>query len=219
LYGRLACLWHDAGMNIYDKLLLSPLTDIVCSLPMITRNRLKVTPFAEGVVLEPGIGSGLNLAHYDAGAVKQVIGVDPQGDLLKLARERAAGASVPVEFVEQSAESLPLEDNSVDTVLLTYTGCSIPDVAAALGEFRRVLKPSGRLLFCEHGRSHEHRVARFQDAANHVWQPLAGGCHLNRDIEALLKEAGFEVEKCDRFYAMPRPKFISYHYVGSARAR
>ena len=204
-------------MSIYDKLLLSPLTDTVCSLGMIRENRMKVTPFAEGVVLEPGIGSGLNLAHYDREAVKKVIGVDPQEDLLNLARRRAAQADIDVEFLGQSAEALPLEDNSVDTVLLTYTGCSIPDVAAALGEFRRVLKPSGRLLFCEHGRSHEHRVARFQDVANKLWQPLAGGCHLNRDIEALLKAAGFGMEKCERFYAMPRPKFISYHYIGAAR--
>ena len=203
--------------HAYDRLLLSPLTDIVCSLPMISENRRKVTPFAEGVVLEPGIGSGLNLAHYDPNAVKRVIGVDPQENLLRLARRRAGEARVPVEFLAQSAESLPLEDNSVDTVLLTYTGCSIPDVAAALGEFRRVLKPSGRLLFCEHGRSHEPRVARFQDAANRIWRPLAGGCHLNRDIEALLKQAGFAMETCERFYAMPRPKFISYHYTGSAR--
>ena len=203
-------------MKIHDKL-LSPLTDMVCSLPVITANRRKVTPFAEGVVLEPGMGSGLNLAHYDRDAVKAVIGIDPQEDLLRLARGRAAQAAFPVEFLVRSAEDLPLEDDSVDTVLLTYTGCSIPDVARALGEFRRVLKPSGRLLFCEHGRSHEHRVARFQDLANSVWRPLAGGCHLNRDIASLLEQAGFGLERCERFYAMPRPKFISYHYVGSAR--
>ncbi len=203
-------------MKIHDKLLAS-LTDMVCSLPVITANRRKVTPFAEGVVVEPGMGSGLNLAHYDKDAVKAVIGVDPQEDLLKMARRRAAQAAVPVEFLARSAEELPLESGSIDTVLLTYTGCSIPDVARALDEFRRVLKPSGRLLFCEHGRSHEPRVARFQDMANSLWRPLAGGCHLNRDIASLLQGAGFRMERCERFYAMARPKFISYHYVGSAR--
>ncbi len=203
-------------MKIHDKL-LSPLTDMVCSLPAITANRRKVTPFAEGVVLEPGIGSGLNLAHYDAAAVRRIIGIDPNERLLELARRRAAQSGVPVEFVVQTAEELPLESASVDTVLLTYTGCSIPDVGRALEEFRRVLKPSGRLLFCEHGRSHEPRVARFQDMANSVWRPLAGGCHLNRDIASLLERAGFRLERCERFYAMPRPKFLAYHYVGSAR--
>ncbi len=208
---------YDKGMkNIYEKLLLAPLTDIVCSLPVLSRNRQKVIPGAEGVVLEPGIGSGLNLQYYDPQRVRHVIGVDPSGELLRLARTRAGEVPFPVEFLERSAEELSMEDASVDTVVLTFTGCSIPDVAQALAEFRRVLKPGGRLLFCEHGRSHEHRVARFQDLANPVWRSLAGGCHLNRDIEQLLREAGFNVERCDRFYAMPRPRFISYMYVGSA---
>ncbi len=206
-------------MSIYDKLLLSPLTDIVCGLPAITANRRMVAPLAEGVVLEPGIGSGRNMAHYDKDKVRHVIGVDPSPELLKLARRRIGEAGVSAELIEHTAEELPLEDNSVDTVLLTYTGCSIPDVARALGEFRRVLKPSGRLLFCEHGRSHEHRVARFQDMLNPAWRSLAGGCHLNRDTRRLLEEAGFEVEQCRNFYSPPRPRFISYHYLGSARPR
>ena len=208
-----------APFPFYDRMILSPLTDLVCSLGPITENRRKVAPLAEGVVLEPGIGSGLNLAHYDPEKVKHVIGVDPNRELLKLARRRVSKAPVSVEMLEQSAETLPLEDNSVDTVLLTYTGCSIPDVARALGEFRRVLKPAGRLLFCEHGRSHEERVARFQDAVNPWWRPLAGGCNVNRDVESLLTEAGFDMEKLERFYAMPRPKFLAYHYLGAARAR
>ena len=205
--------------SIYEKLLLAPLTDIVCSLPVLSRNRRKVVPHAEGVILEPGIGSGLNLRHYNPQRVRRVIGVDPSENLVRLARERAKEVPFPVEIAERSAEELPLENASVDTVVLTFTGCSIPDVSQALSEFRRVLKPGGRLLFCEHGRSHEHRVARFQDLANPVWRSLAGGCHLNRDIERLLQEAGFDVERCERFYAMPRPRFISYMYVGSAVSR
>jgi len=205
--------------NIYEKLLLAPLTDVVCSLPVLSRNRRKIVPHAEGVVLEPGIGSGLNLRHYDPSRVRRVVGVDPSGDLVRLARERAKGVPFPVEIMERSAEELPMENASVDTVVLTFTGCSIPDVERALAEFRRVLKPGGRLVFCEHGKSHEHRVARFQDLVNPVWRSLAGGCHLNRDIEHLLRESGFGVDRCDRFYAMPRPKFISYLYVGSATPR
>ncbi len=205
--------------NIYEKLLLAPLTDVVCSLPVLSRNRRKIVPYAEGVVLEPGIGSGLNLQHYDPQRIRQVIGVDPSRDLVRLARKRAREASFPVEIMERTAEDLPMENASVDTVVLTFTGCSIPDVEQALSEFRRVLKPGGRLIFCEHGKSHEQRVARFQDLVNPFWRPLAGGCHLNRDIEQLLKDSGFGVEQCDRFYAMSRPKFISYLYVGSAVPR
>ena len=203
----------------YDKWLLTPLTDHVCGMEPIMRRRAEVVPQAEGMVLEPGIGSGRNLGLYDPAKVKRVIGVDPGAEMVRLARKRAARAAVPVDILEQSAEALPLENDSVDTVLLTYTGCTIPDIARALAEFRRVLKPSGRLLLCEHGRSHEHRVARFQDVVNPIWTRLAGGCNVNRDMERLLREAGFAVERMQRFYALPRPKFVSYHYVGAARVR
>ncbi len=206
-------------MKIYDRLVMAPLTDVVCSLPAADRARRLVTPFAEGVVLEPGIGSGLNLAHYDRGAVRRIIGLDPRKDLLRLARRRAAGAELDVEFIAAPAEEVPLEDRSVDTVLLTYTACSIAGIGQALKEFRRVLKPSGRLLFCEHGRAPEPRTARFQDALNPLWRRLAGGCNLNREIAPLLEEAGFSIERVESFYAMPRPKFLAYHYVGAARRR
>ena len=206
-------------MEIHEKLFLAPLTDLVCSLPPVRANRQRIVPRAEGVVLEPGMGSGLNLPFYDPGRVRHVIGVDPSAALLEKAKARARDAAVDVEFLGISAEELPLEDASVDTVVLTYTGCSIPDIGRALGEFRRVLKPSGRLLFCEHGRSHEPRVARLQDMATPLWRGLAGGCHLNRDIEGLLTESGFDVIACERFYAMPRPKVLAYHYLGAARPK
>ncbi len=199
--------------------MLRPVLDHVCALPPVQKNRQRVVPEAEGVVLEPGIGTGLNLAFHDPGKVKRVIGVDPAEHLLKLARKRAARAPVEVELLAQSAEALPLEDDSVDTVLLTYTGCSIPDIDAALREFRRVLKPSGRLLVCEHGRAQEPRVARFQDMVNPIWRPLAGGCNVNRDIARKLEEAGFAIERMENFYALPRPKFLVWHYLGSARPR
>ena len=206
-----------ARTSLYDRMLLSPLTDIVCGLPPIARLRERIVPQAEGVVLEPGMGSGLNLAHYDPERVKQVIGVDPNEKLLALARKRARDADVPVEILAQSAEALPLENESVDTVVLTYTGCSIPDIRSALAEFFRVLKPGGRLLLCEHGRAEEPRVQRLQDWLTPAWRQLAGGCHLNRDLPALLKDAGFAEESIERFYALPRPKVLAWHYLGSVR--
>ncbi len=199
--------------------LMRPALDHVCALGPVMRQRQRLVPQAEGVVLEPGVGTGLNLSLYDAACVKHVIGIDPAAPFLDLARQRAETAPVSVELVEGTAEALPLEDGSVDTVLLTYTGCSIPDLEAALAEFRRVLKPSGRLLLCEHGRAAEPRVARTQDLLNPLWRPLAGGCNLNRDIAERLKDAGFDIEHMENFYLLPRPKSLTWHYFGSARPR
>ncbi len=202
--------------RLYDWL-LRPALDHACSLGPVMENRARLVPQAEGVVLEPGIGTGLNLPFYDPEKVKAVIGVDPSDAFLRLAKERAQEAKMPVEITQGTAERLPLEDNSVDTVLLTYTGCSIPDIDSALSEFRRVLKPSGRLLLCEHGRAPEPRVRLVQDMLNPVWKPLAGGCNLNRDIAKKLEEAGFSIERMENFYLLPRPKFATWHYFGSAR--
>ena len=199
--------------------LMRPALDHVCALGPVMRQRRRLLPRAEGVVLEPGVGTGLNLPLYDASRVRHVIGIDPAAPFLDLARQRAEAAPVSVELVRGTAEALPLEDDSVDTVLLTYTGCSIPDLDAALAEFRRVLKPTGRLLLCEHGRAAEPRVARFQDMLNPLWRPLAGGCNLNRDIAAKLREHGFAIEHMENFYLLPRPKSVAWHYFGAARPR
>ncbi len=179
--------------------------------------RARLVPQAEGVVLEPGIGTGLNLSLFDPGKVKTVIGIDPSETFLHVARERAQDAPVPVELTQGTAERLPLEDNSVDTVLLTYTGCTIPALASALAEFRRVLKPSGRLLLCEHGRAPELLVRGMQTVLNPFWKLFAGGCNLNRDIARELEKAGFSIEHMENFYLMPRPKFATWHYFGAAR--
>ena len=199
--------------------LMRPALDHVCTLGPIMRQRARLLPQAQGVVLEPGVGTGLNLPLYNRDRVRAVIGIDPSAPFLKLAKERAPRAPVPVELLRGTAERLPLEDNSIDTVVLTYTGCSIPDLDAALAEFRRVLKPSGRLLLCEHGRAREPRVRKMQDLLNPLWRPLAGGCNLNRDIADRLHKAGFAIERMENFYLLPRPKFIGWHYFGTARPR
>ena len=202
----------------YDWL-MRPALEHVCALGPVMEQRLRLLPQAEGVVLEPGVGTGLNLPLYDPGKARAVIGIDPSAPYLEMAKKRAAQAPVPVDLVRGTAEKLPLEDNSVDTVLLTYTGCSIPDLDAALAEFRRVLKPAGRVLLCEHGRAKEPRVQKVQDLLNPVWRPLAGGCNLNRNIAERLQEAGFAIEHMENFYMLPRPKFLSWLYFGAARPR
>jgi ubiquinone/menaquinone biosynthesis C-methylase UbiE len=172
---------------------------------------------AAGRVLEIGIGSGLNLPFYGS-EVQEVVGLEPSGKLLRMARKTAPRNSMPVEFIEGTAEAIPVEDNRIDTVVTTWTMCSIPDIARALNEMRRVLKPSGRLLFVEHGLAPESRVRWWQDHLTPAWKHLSGGCHLNRAIEELVRNAGFQIERLDTGY-MRGPKPMTFMYEGSARPR
>lgn len=200
----------------FDKFVLPRLIEWACSTGSIGEQRQIVVPKAKGTVLEVGIGSGLNLPFYDRTTVKNIIGIDPGEGILKLGEERFDKMDIPLEVLTESAEDIPLENNSVDTVLLTWAGCSIPDIRTALTEMRRVLKPNGQLVFCEHGRSNEPRIARQQDWLNKVWPYFAGGCNVNRDFEALIKEAGFNISELEKFYAMKSPKTVTFHYRGTA---
>jgi ubiquinone/menaquinone biosynthesis C-methylase UbiE len=179
--------------------------------------RSRVVPAAEGRVLEIGVGSGLNLPFYSA-KVRHVIGLDPSPKLLSMARQAARPAMAPAEFVEGSAEAIPLEDRSVDTVVTTWTLCSIPDAPRSLREMRRVLKPGGRLLFVEHGRAPDASVGWWQDHLNPAWKRIGGGCHLNRAIKTLIEGAGFQFERIETGY-MRGPRPMSFMYEGSARPR
>ncbi len=199
----------------YERHLLPYLIDIACGMAPIRRQRLLVIPRAHGRVLEVGIGTGLNVPLYDRTRVTTLVGVDPALRWHRLARRRIEAAGLDVQLMGLSAETLPAPDASFDTVVSTYTLCTIPDVAAALREMRRVLRPGGRLLFAEHGLAPDAGVAAWQRRLNPLWSPLAGGCRLDRDIPALLREAGFEVDVQSRYLSGPR--FVSYHYWGEAR--
>lgn len=199
----------------YERHLLPYLIDVACGMAPIRRQRLLVIPRAHGRVLEVGIGTGLNVPLYDRTRVTTLVGVDPALRWHRLARRRIEAAGLDVQLMGLSAETLPAPDASFDTVVSTYTLCTIPDVAAALREMRRVLKPGGRLLFAEHGLAPDAGVAAWQRRLNPLWSPLAGGCRLDRDIPALLREAGFEVDVQSRYLSGPR--FVSYHYWGEAR--
>ena len=179
--------------------------------------RNRVVPAAEGRVLEIGIGSGLNLPFYSSNA-RQVIGLDPSPKLLAMARRASRSASRSVEFIKGSAEKIPLEDASADTVVTTWTLCSIPAVLDALHEMRRVLRPTGRLLFVEHGQAPDPNVRWWQDRLTPLWKRLGGGCHLNRAIGTLIEEAGFQFDRLETDY-MPGPKVLTFIYEGSARQR
>lgn len=204
-------------MGWYGKHVLPKLIDLACGLKPFRRQREKVVPRARGRVLEVGLGSGLNLPHYDPARVSAVWGLDPSAELLAMAAKAAQAAPFPVGLLNASAESIPLPAASVDTIVVTYALCTIPQVDDALAEMRRVLVRQGTLLFCEHGAAPQPEVRRWQDALTPFWKRVAGGCHLNRDIPALIARAGFRIEALHMMY-LPGWRPGTFNYWGSATA-
>jgi len=202
-------------VSFYQRHILPRLLHMVMQQEAMVPFRRRVISAAEGRVLEVGIGSGLNLPLYGP-SVRSVIGLDPSPELLRMARDRAATAPVPVELLEGSAETVPLDDASIDTVVTTWTLCTIPDAPRALSELRRVLRPGGALLFVEHGRAPEPGVARWQDRLDPMWRRLAGGCHLNRKIDDLISGAGFRIDALTTA-RLPGPRTHTFLYEGRAR--
>lgn len=201
-------------MGLYDDRILPWLVDRVMANEDLLEYRTRVVGAAHGRVLEIGIGSGLNLPFYGPD-VTGVLGIEPSQSLIDKAAQRASGSRRPVSFLHASAEEIPLEAGSVDTVVTTWTLCSIPDIAGALREMRRVLKPGGELLFAEHGQAPDRWVARWQDWLTPGWKPIAGGCHLNRPIGSLIREAGFRTTDLQTGYA-PGPRPFTFMYEGRA---
>ncbi len=204
-------------MGFYADVILPQLCNLAMSNRRLVPYRERVVAAAHGRVLEIGIGSGLNLPFYGAAGCV-VLGLEPAPRLIGMAREAAQGASIPVAFIEGSAEAIPLDPHSVDCVVITWTLCTIPDAAVALGEMRRVLRPLGQLLFVEHGLSPDAGVRRWQDRLTPPWKFIAGGCHLNRPIRTMIESAGFRCDRIETGY-MPGPKPMAYLYEGRASSR
>ena len=183
--------------------------------PTFTEYRSRLLSAAEGCVLEIGVGSGLNLPFYGK-SVRHVIGLEPSPKLLSMARRKGNAICQSIDFLEASAEAIPLENKSIDTVVTTWTLCSIPDVIGALNEMRRVLRPEGRFLFVEHGLSPDPSVRRWQDRLTPLWKRIGGGCHLNRPIAQLIEETGFRLERVATGY-MKGPRPMTFMYEGAAR--
>jgi len=204
-------------MGLYDRYILPPLINLACSSKPNMKQREKVVPLAEGEVLEIGMGSGLNLPFYDTRKVRKLWGLEPSEGMRKLARKKLLGSELEVEMIDLPGEEIPLDANSVDTVVVTYTLCTIPDPQRALRGAQRVLRPGGKLLFCEHGVAPDEDVRRWQDRLNPIWRRFSGGCDINRDIPALLESSSFRIVVDERMY-IPGVKIASYNYWGRAVA-
>jgi len=202
-------------LGLYSRFVLPRIIQFACGLKPHMRQRAKIVPSAAGRVLEIGIGSGLNLPFYDAGKVSHLWGLDPSPDIWALASDQVRKVEIPVEYLPASAESIPLDAVSVDTIVVTYSLCSIPDVAAAMAEMRRVLRPGGRVLFAEHGLAPDPDVRKWQDRVTPLWKKVGGGCHLNRDIPGLLRAGGFRIAELETMY-LPGWRPATFNYWGAA---
>jgi ubiquinone/menaquinone biosynthesis C-methylase UbiE len=205
-------------MSFYERHVLPALIHCACGARPVARQRKKVVPQARGCVLEVGVGSGLNFPFYDPAKVSKVYGLEPSPEMMQRARRAARSLRFEVEFIGLPGEQIPLEDASVDTVLVTYALCTIPGTAAALRQMRRVLRPGGELIFCEHGAAPEASVRRWQDRLNPLWRRIGGGCNLNRAIPALIEAGGFEIRSLDTMY-LPGWRPATFNYWGTAVAR
>lgn len=202
-------------MGFYAKYVLPKAAHFLCSAKPVRRQREKVVPLAAGRVLEVGVGSGLNLPFYAAGQVQHLWGLDPSKASWALAQQAVTQVQFDVEFIKATAEEIPLDDGSADTVLVTYTLCSIAEILPALGEMRRVLKRDGQLIFCEHGAAPDEAVRRWQNRLNPIWKRVSGGCNLNLPVPSLLKQAGFKIRRMDTMY-IPGWKPACFNYWGTA---
>jgi ubiquinone/menaquinone biosynthesis C-methylase UbiE len=202
-------------LSFYHHFIFPRVLDLAMSSRLLRKPRDRTLAPARGRILEIGFGTGRNLRHYPP-TVKRIEAIDPDLDLDRLSMPRIARAAIEVDFHHLDAAHLPFEEARFDTVVSTFTLCSIPDVVHALGEVRRVLKPGGQFLFLEHGRSPDPAVASWQDRLNPAWMPLAGGCHLNRPMRALVEDAGLVLGGLQNYYLKRAPRFVGYMTEGVA---
>ena len=203
-------------MSLYDKYVLPKFLNCACGSNPVARQRQKVAPLVEGKVLEIGIGSGLNLPFYDKSKIDELWGLDPSEELSDMARKVADSENIEVNFISSGAEEIPLPDKYFDSVLITYTMCTIPEVARANREIKRVLKTGGKLIFCEHGEAPDENIRKWQKRINPFWGKLAGGCNIDRKIPKLIQNSGFEIVELEEMYLPKTPKIAGYNYWGYA---
>jgi ubiquinone/menaquinone biosynthesis C-methylase UbiE len=203
-------------MSLYEKYVLPKFLNCACGSKPVSYQRKKVVPLAEGKVLEIGIGSGLNLPFYDKTKIDEIWGLDPSEELSVMAKQVANEESMEVKFISSGAEDIPLPDNYFDSVLVTYTMCTIPEVQRANQEIRRVLKDNGKMIFCEHGEAPDQNIRKWQNRINPLWGKLAGGCNINRKIPSIIQESGFDIIEMEEMYLPNTPRIAGYNYWGYA---
>jgi ubiquinone/menaquinone biosynthesis C-methylase UbiE len=202
--------------GLYERYVVPWLISCACGASPIAHQRAKVVPAARGRVLELGMGNGLNLPFYDPGKVESLAAVEPSEGMRRRAADAVAGSAIPVEVLEGRGEALPFDAGAFDTVVCTFTLCSVQDPQACLNEARRVLKPGGQLLFCEHGLAPDADVVKWQRRIEPVWKRLAGGCHLTRPIAGAIERAGFRLERCETMYLPGTPRWAGWNEWGAA---
>ena len=200
----------------YEKYLLPKLLDCCCSTKPINYQRKKIVPNASGNILEIGIGSGLNLPFYEKSKINNLYGIDPSSELCNMAKKTASDNEIDVNLLINGAEEIELPKDSIDTVVMTYTLCTIPNPMDALKEIKRVMKNDAKMLFCEHGTAPDKNITKWQNRINPIWGKLFGGCNINRDIPNILKENGFKINTLDQMYLPSTPKIVGYNYWGEA---
>lgn len=203
-------------MNLYDKYMLPKVVNWACRQNPSMRQREKIIPLATGNILEIGVGSGLNLPIYHTKNVKHLTAIDPSLEMWKKNKVNLEKLPFDTEFIQAFSEDIPLDNNSFDTVVITYALCTIVDTQKALEEIKRVLKPNGKLLFCEHGKAPDKVVEKWQNRINPIWKRIGGGCNLNKDIPLIIKENGFDLKQLDSMY-IPGWKPASFNYWGTAK--
>jgi ubiquinone/menaquinone biosynthesis C-methylase UbiE len=208
---------QEVIMSLYEKYVLPSLINVACSTKPVIYQRKKVVPLAQGRILEVGMGSGLNIDYYDPEKVELVWGLEPSEGMRSKAADKIDKAPFEVRLLDLPGEEIPLEDNCVDTVLLTYTLCTIQAWQQAMEQMRRVLKPNGQLIFCEHGEAPDENIRKWQARINPYWKKIAGGCNLNRPIPDCLTQSGFKIESLDSMYLPSTPKIMGYNYWGVSK--
>ena len=205
-------------MSYYEKRILPKLVNFACGLGPMMKQRKKVVPLAKGNVLEIGIGSGLNLSFYQKDQVKSLVGIDPSKETWELNEALTEDLGFDFEYIQTGAEDMPIDNQSMDTIVITYTLCTIPDTIASLEEIKRVLKPNGQILFVEHGKAPDQAVLKWQNRINPIWKKIGGGCNLNRDIPEMFDANGFKINDLQTMY-LPGWKPASFNYWGTANLR
>tara|TARA_X000001036_G_scaffold304300_1_gene283272 strand:- start:905 stop:1528 length:624 start_codon:yes stop_codon:yes gene_type:complete len=201
----------------YEKFFLPRLCNKCCSTKPINYQRNKVVPLAKGVVLEIGMGSGLNIPFYNKNNIKKIIGLDPSQELNFLAKKIAKENNIGIDFIMSGAEEIPLPNDYVDTILITYTLCTIPDLDKSMNEMKRVLKSEGKFIFCEHGIAPDQNIIKWQGRINPIWKAIMGGCNINRNIPKIISDSGFDIIDINKMYLPSTPKIVGYNYWGVAQ--